>query len=176
MGGRVDGVWRFWLVLGSQDVSNYLNCSAYASGLRMFTQIRNHESPFWNATAASARLAQPAERKALNLVVVGSSPTVGALQMWEATLGTEKRVGAPLLRVLCLYFRCVCFLEGWRATITKRPRIRGSATPYAGLEPTTKKAERSVPLRHAAVLQRICSHFEPCADDRLRQHWRRAIL
>ena len=26
-----------------------------------------------------ARLAQPAERKALNLVVVGSSPTVGAL-------------------------------------------------------------------------------------------------
>ena len=27
--------------------------------------------------AATARLAQPAERKALNLVVVGSSPTVG---------------------------------------------------------------------------------------------------
>ena len=26
-----------------------------------------------------ARLAQPAERKALNLVVVGSSPTVGAM-------------------------------------------------------------------------------------------------
>ena len=32
------------------------------------------------AKIASARLAQPAERKALNLVVVGSSPTVGALQ------------------------------------------------------------------------------------------------
>ena len=28
---------------------------------------------------AEARLAQPAERKALNLVVVGSSPTVGAI-------------------------------------------------------------------------------------------------
>ena len=28
---------------------------------------------------AEARLAQPAERKALNLVVVGSSPTVGVL-------------------------------------------------------------------------------------------------
>ena len=28
---------------------------------------------------AQARLAQPAERKALNLVVVGSSPTVGGL-------------------------------------------------------------------------------------------------
>ena len=28
---------------------------------------------------ASARLAQSAERKALNLVVVGSSPTVGAV-------------------------------------------------------------------------------------------------
>ena len=29
--------------------------------------------------AAAARLAQPAERKALNLVVVGPSPTVGAM-------------------------------------------------------------------------------------------------
>jgi hypothetical protein len=29
--------------------------------------------------APTARLAQPAERKALNLVVVGSSPTVGAM-------------------------------------------------------------------------------------------------
>ena len=31
-----------------------------------------------SANAATARLAQPVERKALNLVVVGSSPTVGA--------------------------------------------------------------------------------------------------
>ena len=30
---------------------------------------------------AEARLAQSAERKALNLVVVGSSPTVGALML-----------------------------------------------------------------------------------------------
>ena len=29
--------------------------------------------------AATARLAQPAERKALNFVVVGSSPTVGEI-------------------------------------------------------------------------------------------------
>ena len=29
--------------------------------------------------AATARLAQPAERKALNLVVVGSSPAMGAM-------------------------------------------------------------------------------------------------
>ena len=33
--------------------------------------------PFWSR----ARLAQPAERKALNLVVVGSSPTVGVVSM-----------------------------------------------------------------------------------------------
>ena len=36
---------------------------------------------------AAARLAQPAERKALNLVVVGSSPTVGVFGLgvlrWE---------------------------------------------------------------------------------------------
>ena len=31
---------------------------------------------------ASARLAQSAERKALNLVVVGSSPTVGGRMAW----------------------------------------------------------------------------------------------
>ena len=31
--------------------------------------------------SASARLAQPAERKALNLVVVGTSPTVGVSAM-----------------------------------------------------------------------------------------------
>ena len=36
---------------------------------------------------ARARLAQSAERKALNLVVVGSSPTVGELSL---SLGTKK--------------------------------------------------------------------------------------
>ena len=35
--------------------------------------------PKRSAVAPTARLAQPAERKALNLVVVGSSPTVGAM-------------------------------------------------------------------------------------------------
>ena len=33
---------------------------------------------------ATARLAQSAERKALNLVVVGSSPTVGVLSISSA--------------------------------------------------------------------------------------------
>ena len=32
---------------------------------------------------SSARLAQPVERKALNLVVVGSSPTVGVFWAWS---------------------------------------------------------------------------------------------
>ena len=35
-----------------------------------------------------ARLAQPVERKALNLVVVGSSPTVGAF--YELFIGPDK--------------------------------------------------------------------------------------
>ena len=35
-----------------------------------------------------ARLAQSAERKALNLVVVGSSPTVGAVALWLSFLST----------------------------------------------------------------------------------------
>ena len=38
-----------------------------------------------------ARLAQSAERKALNLVVVGSSPTVGAVALWLSSLSTGIR-------------------------------------------------------------------------------------
>ena len=43
---------------------------------------------------SAARLAQSAERKALNLVVVGSSPTVGAILalVWRSAA----RVGIPL--------------------------------------------------------------------------------
>ena len=39
----------------------------------------------------SARLARSAERKALNLVVVGSSPTVGAVALWLSFLSTGIR-------------------------------------------------------------------------------------
>ena len=38
----------------------------------------------------SARLAQSAERKALNLVVVGSSPTVGVAEVQAATTWTQE--------------------------------------------------------------------------------------
>ena len=38
-------------------------------------------------TRAHARLAQSAERKALNLVVVGSSPTVGGLMPLAEDMG-----------------------------------------------------------------------------------------
>ena len=41
--------------------------------------------------APTARLAQSAERKALNLVVVGSSPTVGALCQWPRCCLLQKR-------------------------------------------------------------------------------------
>ena len=40
----------------------------------------------WAAALATARLAQSAERKALNLVVVGSSPTVGVFSRSRAPL------------------------------------------------------------------------------------------
>ena len=41
--------------------------------------MQDNEPCFVFHLPASARLAQSAERKALNLVVVGSSPTVGAV-------------------------------------------------------------------------------------------------
>ena len=101
------------MALGSRAVSDFLICSTYATGLRMTslpptsckrtaaTQISNHAIAFSKIATASARLAQPAERKALNLVVVGSSPTVGALHMWRATLGNEKELGN--WRVCCAF-------------------------------------------------------------------------
>ena len=46
---------------------------------------------FLSHLLASARLAQSAERKALNLVVVGSSPTVGAVALWHSFLSTGVR-------------------------------------------------------------------------------------
>jgi hypothetical protein len=42
--------------------------------------VAHLQFPDWAVALATARLAQPAERKALNLVVVGSSPTVGAFR------------------------------------------------------------------------------------------------
>ena len=48
--------------------------------------------------ASAARLAQSAERKALNLVVVGSSPTVGVLLMCAARpCASEQENFAPKL-------------------------------------------------------------------------------
>ena len=49
----------------------------------------------------TARLAQPAERKALNLVVVGSSPTVGAFRKHTRTYtqrGTHTNAGVHVDR------------------------------------------------------------------------------
>ena len=48
-----------------------------------------------------ARLAQPAERKALNLVVVGSSPTVGAL----SGLLVNHYGGLPTPEIIFIHFK-----------------------------------------------------------------------
>ena len=48
-----------------------------------------------------ARLAQPAERKALNLVVVGSSPTVGAL----SALLVNQYGDLPTLEIINIHFK-----------------------------------------------------------------------
>ena len=65
----------------------------------------------WACAFATARLAQSAERKALNLVVVGSSPTVGAFS-----------------RRLCVFCEraCVASVRGWHVC---------SKVTLAGLEP-----------------------------------------
>ena len=47
-------------------------------------------SEFQNAYSLQARLAQSAERKALNLVVVGSSPTVGVFRRPERPFALQE--------------------------------------------------------------------------------------
>ena len=49
--------------------------------------------------SGTARLAQPAERKALNLVVVGSSPTVGAFWPPARVTRTSKASAKQILPV-----------------------------------------------------------------------------
>ena len=49
--------------------------------------MQDNETCFVFHLPASARLAQSAERKALNLVVVGSSPTVGVFFCHRASMG-----------------------------------------------------------------------------------------
>ena len=51
--------------------------------------------------AAEARLAQPVERKALNLVVVGSSPTVGVIASMQLPWARLPQ----MLRAKCLTVR-----------------------------------------------------------------------
>ena len=50
--------------------------SGVSAGCVRAYAVGSHRSP-------EARLAQPVERKALNLVVVGSSPTVGVAEAWR---------------------------------------------------------------------------------------------
>ena len=72
---------------------NSTGCQLHAKLLRFGNALRTQRGTWSFAPGAlpamtTARLAQPAERKALNLVVVGSSPTVGAFEfLREAIVG-----------------------------------------------------------------------------------------
>ena len=80
-----------------------------------------------------ARLAQSAERKALNLVVVGSSPTVGvALSFREGREGTVLWCVSPK-RSQAVSVTSQC-LDGVKGEIDN-----ANKTPTVGLEPTTTR-------------------------------------
>ena len=70
-----------------------------------------------------ARLAQSAERKALNLVVVGSSPTVGAIValVWRWTVRVGIRIPPRCTwrrAMLALSFGCAAGLSGVQGAYT----------------------------------------------------------
>ena len=75
-------LWRsikyFWRSKQTRAQSRDFTLTPRSAHFRAHAQsTRLADSAPLNYLAAAARLAQPAERKALNLVVVGSSPTVG---------------------------------------------------------------------------------------------------
>ena len=55
---------------------------------------------FWAEKLSQARLAQLAERKALNLVVVGSSPTVGVISGMSSFVAVVSVCAAPRAKSL----------------------------------------------------------------------------
>ena len=75
----------------------YLRLAATAPNQQQGQSNLGDEKP--GASSATARLAQSVERKALNLVVVGSSPTVGVYMFRPGVLffnwlcGEPKRLG-----------------------------------------------------------------------------------
>ena len=85
--------WKAWVL-----------CSRVFSPLARDVRRIATEMCFWQAARtlkSTARLAQSAERKALNLVVVGSSPTVGDL--WVRVLAhIYVEVTLDLFRVICI--------------------------------------------------------------------------
>ena len=88
-----------------------------------------------------ARLAQSVERKALNLVVVGSSPTVGAIFFHLCVL-------LGLLILLCFFSRlCLKFLV---RSLTHTTRVY---------------TRRGAPLKHELAAPERCNLAAPRAQD-----------
>ena len=105
--------------------------------------VRLCEGNAFGQQASKARLAQSAERKALNLVVVGSSPTVGACATWTRA---GKGVGDDLVHT-----RAASCRGGWRVRpgcrVWAHPRPRWSRMA-AGVA-----AARAWPLRRRSVVR-----------------------
>ena len=97
---------------------------------------------------ASARLAQSAERKALNLVVVGSSPTVGAhvLAHWPRARNVDGRTArAAMAQAKAVAAEgdassCVAEMPAARRNAWQAWKRAGARTePPVGFEPTTSR-------------------------------------
>ena len=83
------------------------------------------------AGPTTARLAQSAERKALNLVVVGSSPTVGVF-VCQAS-GQQGRAWGAML-------------HSWREKAAASPSAKGDSGPCNGCRPRCEGARYGAQL------------------------------
>ena len=90
-----------------------------------------------------ARLAQPVERKALNLVVVGSSPTVGVLSRFDPVIVRDVTDG----------FRCygLYMLASWSSGM-----IPASGAGGPGFDPRRSPFSAKLICKSGDIFRKIC--------------------
>ena len=129
---------------------------------------------------SQARLAQPAERKALNLVVVGSSPTVsvtlfGALAM---TVALTRDCAADAYQVSAPVGNPSSFCSRWQSfpSLARRSREDVPQTPLLGFRQCQSPPAPIAPPRCPVALPLKNNHVHHCSEARLAQPAERKAL
>ena len=114
-------------------------------------------SRYHNLRPTTARLAQSAERKALNLVVVGSSPTVGAFSGYP-----DKTLGCGFARAKC--------------SMPRKMLHAAQSTPCRAKYSMPRKVPQSAPCGAKCSMPRKVLHAAQIAPCRAKYSMPRKVL